>query len=823
VKPQDAHLRWTAFVERRHRAIIVASLLAAFLCGLSLLRLRMDLDVLGMLPQGRPAFDDFKALVADFGQLDELLVLISEADGHQTSLSRLEAFADAFGKRVAGLDSVAGVQVRVDSERFLDGILGRRLFNYLPAAGYDELERRMTPQGIDAQLKANRAILSAPFDLTVARAIPDDPFGLRRFVATGLAESFGSASSARSDGYLVAPDGEALLVIVRPVSSGFDLEFSTRLMSRVRQAEAATRSEVKGSDAVRVAYTGAYAYALEDAATLRWDVHRYTFLSLLGVLSVFYVGYRNLGIVPFLVFAMGVTTLITFAMDLLVYGRINAVSTAFAAILYGLSIDTGIHFYNRLLDERRRLDLAPAVAATLRGLGRASLAVSTTSAVVFLVIGFSCLTGVSQLGMLTAFGVLLNPVALYLLYPALAFLLPGLVGRRNVPLETPRLATLTNVIIRHARRITIGGAAAGALLAVAATRAELDAGLTHLRPRASTARAVEEEIEQRFGSYNQRAAVLVRRADIETALRDSEAVARMLAEYRDEGLLRSFETVTFLVPSERTQRERLARYNRLPRAAAVRELAAALPRLGFATAPFASFMKSFEQEKTDVVRPGDADLAPMSFLLERYIRGRAAAPTVATYFEPATAESLQIVGDRLRGDLSGTPVAVASRVLLENELHRVLRRELIAFSALSLIGNFVLLVATLGRFRDAAVVLAPVVWAVVALLAAMWWAGMALDPVNLIVPTLILGLGVDFGAFLVTSARERGGMADAFRWTGRALMVTGFTTIAGFGFLGLSRYPALAGMGILAAAGLLLSLFASILLVPALWATTRRN
>jgi predicted RND superfamily exporter protein len=95
--------------------------------------------------------------------------------------------------------------------------------------------------------------------------------------------------------------------------------------------------------------------------------------------------------------------------------------------------------------------------------------------------------------------------------------------------------------------------------------------------------------------------------------------------------------------------------------------------------------------------------------------------------------------------------------------------------------------------------------------------------VNLIVPTLVLGLGVDYGAYLVTGARERGGMPAAIRSTGRALLVTGFTTIAGFGFLGLSRYPALSGMGILAAEGLLLALVASIVLVPALWAMMSRE
>jgi hypothetical protein len=148
-------------------------------------------------------------------------------------------------------------------------------------------------------------------------------------------------------------------------------------------------------------------------------------------------------------------------------------------------------------------------------------------------------------------------------------------------------------------------------------------------------------------------------------------------------------------------------------------------------------------------------------------------------------------------------------------------QELAVFAALALAGNFVLLLATFGRVSDAVVILAPVVWAVAALLAGMHWLGLALDPVNLIVPTLILGLGVDYGAYLVAGAREHRGISAAMRASGRALVVTGFTTVAGFGFLALSRYPALSGMGSLAAAGLLLALIASVALTPALWTVTR--
>jgi len=108
---------------------------------------------------------------------------------------------------------------------------------------------------------------------------------------------------------------------------------------------------------------------------------------------VFHLGYGDLRILPFVTYPLLATTLLTFGLSLLLYEQLNAVSLSFAAILYGLSVDSGIHFYSRLLEERRSRDpgdLRGAVTATLGGLGRANLTGSLTTAAAFLVLGFSC-------------------------------------------------------------------------------------------------------------------------------------------------------------------------------------------------------------------------------------------------------------------------------------------------------------------------------------------------------------------------------------------------------------------------------------------------
>jgi len=803
-----SYAAWVAGLERHHRLIAVASLVITLASALSLTRLRLDIDVLNMLPQGTPAFDDFKAFVADFGELNELVILVDGAEPLQ-----LQRFADEFAPRLARLDAVAEVQARLDLEPILEGMLGRYVYNYLRETDYDVLEQRLTPGGLDAQAAADRAILSAPFDLSAARLVLQDPLGVRRFAAAGFADAYAGLGSSLSGGYFASSDRGALLLLARPRRSPFDIAFSEGLLRDVRAVEADARSAA-GAD-VRVSYTGSYMFALEDAATLKWDVGRYTTLALFGILAVFYAGYRSLRILPFVTYPLIATTLMTFALSLVVFAELNAISLSFAAILYGLSIDSGIYFYTRLLQERERAEsLREAVTATLKGLGRANVAASATTAGAFAVIGFSVLGAVRQLGILTALGMVLTTLQFFTVFPALSFLLPR-ASRMRVG-ETDRLARVAQYVSRHARVAAVVAAVSGLVLVTVAVRVPLDAALTHLRPSGSAAARVQDEVALRFGQQLAGGAVLVQRPDLEAALVDAEAVAERLRAYRAEGVLQSVQSVDAVLPSAQVQQRRLDRFNRLPREAASVALRDALQRHGFSADKFHDFFAAFQQPRDAIVRLDDPVLAPLRFLVGHHVRAHGGESIVATYLQPAPGVSVSAITARLHQDLPTVSFAVAARSALEEELGTVMRHELSMFFGFGIAGNLALLLCTFGSLGVALAILAPVLLVIAALFAGMWLTGTALDPVNLIVTPLIFGIGVDYGVYIVARAREQASVAAAIRSAGRAVVVTAFTTIAGFGFLGLSRYPPLASMGMLAGVGLFLSLALSIVLLPAL-------
>ena len=70
--------RLVAAVDRRHRAIIVVAVLLLLLSGLSLLRLRLDMDVLSQLPSRSQVFTEYREFLQTFGVFDSVPVSVPE-------------------------------------------------------------------------------------------------------------------------------------------------------------------------------------------------------------------------------------------------------------------------------------------------------------------------------------------------------------------------------------------------------------------------------------------------------------------------------------------------------------------------------------------------------------------------------------------------------------------------------------------------------------------------------------------------------------------------------------------------------------------------
>ena len=507
---------WVDLHIRHYRKVLGLSFVIAIFSSLfALSYIRFDFDLLGMLPRDDPTFGNFRTFVEDFGELDELVILL---EGEQPD--ELATYGRRLASRVAALESVDELHFEVDEDVLHRGVFGKFLFHLMPVKEIDSLGSRLSRQGIEKRLKGLKRQLANPIAFGGSLMLQRDPLGLTPIAARHLNESLEISAFQGRNGMLSSPDGRALLLLVRPKGNAFDGEFTHTFLSDVLAIDRDLRSELDDPTSITFSHTGSYSFAEEDAATIRRDIERYLLLALLGVLAVFFIGYRSLRVLPFVAWPLLLNAVVTLALSRVFFSELNAMSLSFTAILYGLSIDSAIHFYTRLSQQRLQNDLRRALITTIDALWVPSLVAAATTAGLFLLIATTFLSGIRQMALLTACGMITNALLFFLLYPSLAYA----VNSEKAQLYDLAMPGFGRFCERIASSTTVLGCSllAGTILSVyLASQLFLDTDLQKLRPQNSTAFDTQQRVAGYFGDPKANTAVMIETESLEDGLRRS--------------------------------------------------------------------------------------------------------------------------------------------------------------------------------------------------------------------------------------------------------------------------------------------------------------
>jgi len=171
-------------------------------------------------------------------------------------------------------------------------------------------------------------------------------------------------------------------------------------------------------------------------------------------------------------------------------------------------------------------------------------------------------------------------------------------------------------------------------------------------------------------------------------------------------------------------------------------------------------------------------------------------------------------------DAPGPPLAPGFRgrvfPLSARDLEEALSRGLLDSSRLlPLAAGLACLAVLLAAFKNKAEALAaflPALAGLAAVLAVNLLRGRALGLVEAAALPLLIGLGADYGLVAVSEARQKGSLG-----AGRAIMVSGLSTLAGVGLLVLARHPVLRALGETVSVGLLAAMPVAVLGLPRLY------
>ncbi len=802
-------------VRRPVRILLVALTLSLVLSPIVILRLRLDTDVMDLFPQRSAEAQAFARFSRAFVADQVLLVLVEGDDA-----SRLTEFADRYAAELRRSSLVADVRHKLsaDSARFLRD----HAMLLLDDAELSALNARLDDDSLARQARRLRSLLSAPGGSSLTPVLTADPLELLPLVGKRLGHGL---SVDATSGYFRSSDGRALLLYVRPAQSAFSIDSDRALLAYASESARALGAQVGlpfGNGAgISVAFTGAVAYTLAYRDWLHRDTTLSTALSGISVLLLFALFFRAIRTIPLVAIPLFVGLLWTAGVAALIYGRINAVSLSFGTILLSIGIDLPIQLYNRLREELRSLEPLDALEKTVRDLGSPSIVATLGPAAVFLACALSDYRGLKELGVLAGIGLLLNLLAMLTVFPALLAVLPTRVWSIASAIESTdrptRIERMGDAMAAHPKKVLALVAIAFVSAIFCARHLEFERRLIAIQPPAMEPAQVQAEVEHHFGEQKDLVVALVDQPTIELSLEGSDGWRREAEALRAQGLLQSYSSISSLFPSEKAQSIRRVKLDAMHLGDVSTRFGHALESAGFDLVPFAPALENLAQPPPPITLSNAGEL---DFLVRSHVQ----KSLVATYLYPAVGHrnEAQAALEHTQRDIGGT---LTGGSFLERVLRAIVITDTIKVTIASVLLVGVLLALFYRRWRPWLAVMAPLGFAWALFAAVLAKLGIPLNLFNLLAVPLVIGYGIDDHVFLVHRYESDPTVTPGrmLATTGRAIILTSLSTMAGFAGLAVARFDGLRALGISGAIAVGVCLLSAFAVLPALLAILGRD
>ena len=691
---------------------------------------------------------------------------------------------------------------------------------------------------------------------------------LGRPPSPGVTSLFEGGPEAERQMYITYDDGRIFLLTAQATEESLNADAVKRLRKLVREVQL----EVPG---INVGLTGEPVLEVDEMAQSERDTTVATIVSLIVVALIFIFGYHETGRPLKATACLLVGLAYTMAYTTATVGHLNILTITFAPILIGLAIDFGVHLITRYEEELRRgrvekVALDKAIVNT--GMGVFTGAATTAGA--FFAMALSDFRGVQEMGIICGGGMLVCLVPMMSMLPAMI-----LGGKQNVldvelgdVLETKsaeeidRRARIENLWLRRPVATIAIILALSALALWPARKVQFDYNLLHMQSHGLEAVVFQDKLIN--SSTNARSVLfgalvvdsledgkrllnavtnLPSVADVETMVTYlTEDQSRKLDMIRE--IKRTLANLTFSPLDQRpvdldalyqtlfsshgylglAARQTIKEEPQIHKAlVSLRDSVAELmhrvltddePFVAQRLAEFQRALFTDVHQTFHALQDQDAD-GPLTVddlpppIKSRFI-GVTGKLLIQVYPKKDLwdrANQTEFIRDlrRVAPKATGTPIQLY-------EYTELLRRGYETAAWYSLGAIVVLVFIHFRKLSCVVLALVPVALGGLWMLGIMGLRNIPLNPANIMTLPLIVGIGVTNGIHILNRFAEEQHPSILARSTGKAVLVSGLTTIAGFGSLILAKHQGITSLGWIMAIGVATCMFVGLTFLPAI-------
>jgi predicted exporter len=665
---------------------------------------------------------------------------------------------------------------------------------------------------LESAMRETVADLASPEGLIIKSLVPHDPTGETLHIIDRLSRM--PAPQLR-DGVWVSGDGNRALLVAQTAASGSDTDAQEHAIGAARAAFAAAAHDLGAfAQPPELLLSGPGVFAVASRAGIERAVVRLSIASSALIVIILLSVYRSvpallLGLLPVVTGA-----LVGIAAVALLFGVVHGITLGFGVTLIGESVDYSIYFFIQSARGERDAVRGEAGERTwqqrLWPTMRLGMLTSVCGFASLLPSGFP---GLAQLGAYSISGLIAAAAVTRFVLPEL--LPPRFAIRDLAPLGARVAAWIAPEDRARGRApwalaLALAGVAIAVLVLARGTLWNRE--LSRLSSASPAQDRIDAELRADLGAPDSLDLVVVSGTSLEAVLRGAERAALALAPLIDANVIGGSDSPSYYLPSLATQ---TARRDSLPPRETLR---ASLNRataggLGLDSRELTPFLDDVEAARhAPLLAPKDLAGTSLSAALDALLvhvgeRWSALLPLRAPH---GGASDIDLA--RLRAALAAAGGGSASVYVLDLKqesdalydeyLHEAMRLSLAGLAAIVL-----LLWIALKSLKRAALVLAPLVLAVLTVAALLALCGVELTILHLVGMLLIVAVGSNYALFF-DRREERGGGP----LTLASLLIANLCTVIGFGLLSFSGVPVLEALGTTVAPGAFLALLYAALL-----------
>ncbi len=677
-----------------------------------------------------------------------------------------------------------------------------------------------------------------------------------------------SSEEALLSSYLTFAHGRIFVVTCHAPND----DLTGEVVDRLRTLVAQTRDEVPG---VNVGITGEPVLDYDEMIQSQKDTTLASVVALVLCAIIFIYGYHETGRPVKATLCLVVGLGYTLAFTTLTVGRLNILTITFVPMLIGLAIDYAVHLITRYEEELHHGKTeSEAIYKAMVFTGQGIFTGALTTAGAFLAMGFTHFQGIKEMGIICGGGLLVCLIPMMTMLPVML-----LRGRQNVLdhkiRDDDRRARLENLWLQRPVLVAAITASLCAAAAFEARKVYFDYNLIKMQSPSLSSVVFEQTLLNSADKSLLYGAVLADSLTNAVALQDKieklPAVAdteppfyqeflhpdlgakrKLIGQVKAEvaGLkftppdlrpvnLQDLSSALFYTSCYAGLAAQAAGTNDPALAAQLGSLAQSITdfrkvMLGgdaaqraeyavklaeFQRALLADLRDTFQllQQQNDTAPPTVADLPPA--LRHRFI-GVHGKFLIQVYpkedvWQRAPQERFVSQLRTVDPNVTGTPVQLYEyETLLKNSYVQAAWYSLAAI-ALMVLFHFRSLIAVI-------LALIPVAIGTLWLAGLMGWMGVPVNLANIMTLPLVIGIGVTNGIHILNRYAEEGTPGILSRSTGKAVLVSGLTAIAGFGSLMLAQHRGIRSLGIIMSTGIATCMIAGLTFLPALLNLTGR-